>query len=107
MSFREEFGPEYAIPADVLNVLLALGWEDTSWHNDVCPTFERPSVAMRLWCDAERLADREMGTLRPRFVLEQRDWQNYFDDGSGDGWHVHWACEDVAECIRRLTKSEG
>ena len=39
MSYREEFPdfPADAIPADVLGN----GWTDTSWRNDVCPSFER------------------------------------------------------------------
>ncbi len=59
MRCRDEFGPEFAVPFDLLNYLLANGWEDTSWHNDVCPSFLNSGKHLLLWADAENRADRE------------------------------------------------
>jgi len=42
------------------------GWIDTSWHNDVCPSFEKVfgDTTFRLWCDFKDPALREVGGLR-------------------------------------------
>ena len=42
------------------------GWVDTSWHNDVCPSFEKVfgDTTFRLWCDFKDPELREVGGLR-------------------------------------------
>ena len=39
------------------------GWVDTSWHNDVSPSFEKQfgDVTYRIWCDYKDPARREVG----------------------------------------------
>ncbi len=74
MRCRSEFGPEFSVPVDLLNYLLALGsgWEDTSWHNDSCPTFVHEELGLRLWVDAEKDADREWNGMS-RFAVSETD----------------------------------
>jgi hypothetical protein len=42
------------------------GWTDTSWHNDICPSFERVygDTIFRLWCDFKDPERRELGGQR-------------------------------------------
>jgi hypothetical protein len=42
------------------------GWTDTSWHNDICPSFERVygDTTFRLWCDFKDPERRELGGQR-------------------------------------------
>ena len=67
MTYTTEF-PHYD---DVIS--LPEGWIDTSWHNDVCPSFEKVcgDVTIRLWCDFKNPASREVGGTR--FIVCQYD----------------------------------
>jgi hypothetical protein len=49
---------------DVLSI--PAGWIDTSWHNDICPSFEKTfgDVTFRLWCDYANVEKREVGGKR-------------------------------------------
>jgi len=60
MTYKTEF-PHYD---DTLS--LPEGWTDTSWHNDICPSFERVygDTTFRLWCDFKDPEQREVGGLR-------------------------------------------
>jgi hypothetical protein len=60
MAYKTEF-PHYD---DTLT--LPDGWVDTSWHNDVCPSFEKVfgDTTFRLWCDFKDPDQREVGGLR-------------------------------------------
>jgi hypothetical protein len=54
------------------------GWLDTSWHNDVCPSFENKidGVVYRIWCDFKDPSLSEVGGLRfavNRRTIEQDD----------------------------------
>jgi hypothetical protein len=40
MSWEDEFGPEYDVPAAILDRVQAGLLDDVSWHNDVAPSFE-------------------------------------------------------------------
>tara|TARA_R110000868_G_scaffold391097_2_gene661003 strand:+ start:117 stop:446 length:330 start_codon:yes stop_codon:yes gene_type:complete len=55
---------EFANYDDVLSI--PAGWVDTSWHNDICPSFEKTfgDVTFRLWCDFKNPELREVGGLR-------------------------------------------
>ena len=67
-----EFGPEFAIETQVLHALEASGFEDDSWHNDICPSFvractfhDRPDgTVVKIWVDAADPADRELESTR-------------------------------------------
>ena len=50
------------------------GFEDTSWHNDVCPSFEKylkQEFSLRVWVDHPDVKQREEGsTLTTRYALD-------------------------------------
>ncbi len=59
--WHEEFDAnDYTIPHELLAALGAKGWIDTSWHNDVCPSFSTKDNTLRIWVDAENPARREI-----------------------------------------------
>lgn len=65
MSYRTEFpGFEDAPAADWLR---AFGFEDTSWHNDACPSFTCDVFV--LWVDFKDPAAREFGPDGPRYLI--------------------------------------
>jgi hypothetical protein len=45
------------------------GWEDTSWHNDVSPSFYSEELGLRLWIDRKDSEARERPRYSSRFVL--------------------------------------
>jgi hypothetical protein len=59
-------------------LILPKGWQDVSWKNDACPSFERKygNVAYRIFCDYENLDRREI-QHDPRFILYIEDEVNY------------------------------
>lgn len=59
-AYKSEF-PHYD---DTLT--LPEGWVDTSWHNDVCPSFEKliGDMRYRIWCDFKDPELREVGGRR-------------------------------------------
>ena len=63
MTYKTEF-PHYDD-----ELILPAGWIDTSWHNDICPSFEKiiGDTTVRLWCDFKDPALREVGG--PRFTV--------------------------------------
>jgi len=62
--FRTEF-PDY--PAEDMPAMPE-GFEDTSWHNDVCPSFS--SSHFTIWIDYRDPALREHGGAYPRFCVQ-------------------------------------
>lgn len=66
----DEFGGLWDVPATLEVAVLAKGFEDTSWHNDVCPSF-RKKVLHGEWIvysDNPNPHDRECGAEK-RFAL--------------------------------------
>lgn len=91
MSFDTEFGSDYAIEESVSRWFVALGFEDSSWHNDICPSYTltvRGKRKLLVFVDAHDENERECGP-GPRFSVhyydrneEQRDtkeFQNFED----------------------------
>ena len=60
MSYIDEF-PDFTMDVEIPH-----NWDDTSWHNDACPSFEVGRV--RIWVDH---ADRELSEFpsSPRFQI--------------------------------------
>lgn len=79
MDYREEF------PDFVMDVEIPAGWIDTSWHNDVSPSFE--TRGLRIWVDFADPGRREFED-RPRFTVaeytDDMDW--VADHLSTDDW---------------------
>jgi hypothetical protein len=63
------------------------GYEDMSWHNDICPHIERsinPVTSVAIWCDFKEYSKREMGSMFRFTVALQDDIEKqdkgYFDN---------------------------
>lgn len=54
MSYREEF-PDFE-----LDVTIPEGFEDQSWHNDVCPSWYSEELDVEMWVDYPKAEEREM-----------------------------------------------
>lgn len=67
-NYRAEF-PDFA-PADM--PAIPGGFLDTSWHNDVCPSFTSDAIGLTLWIDYANPEDREHPSWS-RFRLESQD----------------------------------
>ena len=69
MSRTYTFETEFPRDMFTLDVPIPTGWQDTSWGNDVCPSWE-VADAIRVWVDFNNPDDRELGPL-PRFRAEK------------------------------------
>jgi hypothetical protein len=67
--FQQEF-PDF--PAADMPAIPA-GFVDTSWHNDVCPSFTSDSAGLIIWIDYLDPANREFGAKYHRFDIMQQD----------------------------------
>lgn len=72
--FRAEF-PDFD-PASMPTIPDA--FEDTSWHNDSCPSFRSEALGLELFVDYLDPALREFPEMEERFTL------HHWDDGQGD-----------------------
>ena len=58
MSYKYEF-PDYDCEMPTLE-----GFTDASWHNDACPSLDKPifsNTYLRVWCDYKDVSMREIG----------------------------------------------
>jgi hypothetical protein len=95
-TFDNQFPKEWAPEPALLAWLQTHGWKDTSWGNDMCPSFESPDGQYRLWIDHVLLDSRDM--MGPRYALVL---MTDHDDRSRD--LAMWDCEETTVCIERLT----
>ncbi len=51
----------------IMDDLLARGFYDSTWHNDVCPSFINEAAGLRLWIYEADMNVREL--REPRFIL--------------------------------------
>jgi hypothetical protein len=102
-SWIAEFGEAYAVPVAILQA----GLNDSSWHNDVAPSFMLPADAdgdnaidaPRLWVNHPDPDQREMGAETPRFFVTSEETENPYG--------TDYAGEDIDAAIRALrTASE-
>jgi len=66
MTYKTEF-PDYE-----LDVLIPVGFEDDSWHNDVMPKWINPQLNLALWINYPEAEKRE-GHEKNRFYLYEID----------------------------------
>ena len=69
MTYREEF-PDF-VPEDM--PAIPAGFEDTSWHNDVCPSFTSDACGLTIWVDYPKSQDREFEESVRFSVAPQKD----------------------------------
>ena len=75
MSYRTEF------PDFVLDVTIPTGFIDVSWHNDVCPSFEKDdgTFQTRVWIDYKNAVSRESSS-NPRFSISMYENGDFVND---------------------------
>jgi hypothetical protein len=42
-----------------LDVAIPAGWEDSSWGNNICPSWDVPHCGLTVWIDFDKVDDRE------------------------------------------------
>lgn len=97
-NYRKEFPdyPEADMPA------IPAGFEDTSWHNDVCPTIGSDSLRLSIFIDYADVAQRELGADTDRFIVLQLD-----ADGCYTGEQPLVATDDWNEVLAFIAISEA
>lgn len=81
--YRKEF-PDFDYDLPVI-----AGFEDESWHNDVCPSLANDDMGLRLWCDYIDVSKREISSdTCKRFTL-----------AGGDDGVVLVASDDIADIL--------
>lgn len=73
------------------------GFEDTSWHNDACPSFQHEGLGLHLFIDYADPDDREMGSPF-RFRVDQLVKQSYIDNDGKDATVWEWP-DDGADTL--------
>lgn len=97
-NWQTEF-PDY--PATEM-VGVPAGFTDTSWHNDVCPSFTSDVLGMTIWVDFPHADDREYPDY-PRFRVTPQD---HGVECSGESFESDvW--DDVISFIAARTQNEG
>jgi hypothetical protein len=96
-NYKNQFGPEFTPPASILALVDSGAIADTSWGNDTCPSFEAAHGVntLRLFVEAERVEDREMGDIYPRF-------QFYDCSDPNDDERPTFGTDDEAEALAAL-----
>lgn len=79
--WEAEFGADYAVPSAIATHPKI---EDTSWHNDVCPSFTTPALFggeadVRLWVEHPDPAQREYDVPRYRVVSSDGNDDVFFE----------------------------
>jgi hypothetical protein len=84
-----------AFPDFELDVEIPAGFNDTSWRNDACPSWENPAGSMKLFVDYQQPEDRECGG--GRFTLAYLD-----QDGTIEN---EFTTDDWAEMTAQIEKA--
>ncbi len=85
--YKSEFGSHgYTVPAWVQELVRLRVLKDTSWHNDVSPSFETADGDIRLWVDHRDPAERETGEETPRFRVDLKsEDETVFEGDDAEG----------------------
>ncbi|TYL70957.1 hypothetical protein [Bradyrhizobium cytisi] len=88
------------------------GFEDSSWHNDSCPSFTSEELGLRIWIDYADPAQREHDG-GSRFMLEPSESEDTItetlltDDFAMIQIAVESERQQIAECLAELEKADG
>ena len=98
MSWREEHPTITDMPD------LPPGWEDTSWHNDTCPSYRKGRTMV--FIDYPDPADRELDTGHrfSAYALDEEGCMYFTGDGSGEDDLLHTDSWD--EVLRLFAERE-
>jgi len=98
-----EFGPEWQIPKEILDLVNAGVLSDMSWHNDVCPSFGKeiaPDTFFQMFVEHPNLNERESPDGRFSASLVK-------PDGSVDYLLVTDNLSEVLTMARKYLKPKG
>jgi hypothetical protein len=97
MSYDSEF-PDIPIPPAVLVLLEKGGLEDTSWGNDVAPSFEAECAegTLRLWVHEEDPEERELPS-NGRFVVDLLDGVGQYEQTLIETDDIHAALNTIID----------
>lgn len=99
-SIKTEFPHFPPIEPQIAEILIEFGLsDDTSWHNEACPSFQSRDGAWRLWIDHPEPAQRETPEMK-RFSLAPVDQDGF--QLVGDGSAPEYVCETVEELREAL-----
>ncbi len=98
-NYQNQFPADFAPPAELLAALAAGGWVDTSWGNDVSPSFCSPCGRFKLWIDHMDLDQREMGGKR--FTVYKTDSLDQCPTDPDYPWKVY-ATDSVERIIAHV-----
>ena len=106
-TWLNEFGVDFAIPAEILSAVESGKLEDESWHNDVCPSFSRYLPAgdgshMQLFVDHPDPSERELGKESSRFFVLQ-----YPANASDDEPIEIYSGDDVVAALAAILPEQG
>lgn len=97
--WREEFGSDYEVPAEVLERFEQGKLLDTSWHNDVSPSFQPVEKDhIRIWIDHPDPKKR-VQRITPRFMVT-------IDGADGNIDSVD-TFDDIGEALAMLDRVSG
>lgn len=95
-TYKTEF-PDYDGQDDAES-LLAMGWQDQSWHNDICPSFHKCGSAIFADYVNPELSEYGQGRADKRFTVIKLDSNGcYISDG--DSWDFSTLLDAVACAI--------
>ena len=95
MSWIDEFGAEYAVPAEITAKVESGAWVDNSWHNDVSPSFDSHETGRRIWVEHPDPDLREWEN--PRYAVFAL---NEYHEHASDDTIYHG--DDLAEAMRAM-----
>lgn len=68
-------GHKREFPDFTLDVTIPEGFNDTSWHNDICPSWTHETRNLRLWIEYADPEQREYPDMK-RFALTENEATN-------------------------------
>lgn len=107
-NYQQEF-PDFAaadLPA------IPQGFEDSSWHNDACPSFISAELGLRIWINyADKEKREQQGDSRFGLQVENTD-DDITDPVNSDDWAVILEAveeerAEITACLAELAKAGG
>lgn len=101
MSWEYAFGEQYKIPGEVISLWEKGKLNDTSWHNDIAPSFtvhgadHDADYVTRLWVEHPNPEMREWGSDAPRFKVTHGEVTHYEGDSIKDALISLWTNAEV------------
>jgi len=96
-SWADVFGPEYDVPREILDLVARGKLKDTSWGNDICPSFMTLDEKLQLWVDHPDPEQREEPSY-PRFGVNL-----LHADGSYDSLA---STDNLGEALAAMTQKD-